>query len=154
MCRADMGGKVASLSSPALPEDPNLGACPTPPPPRPFTAHPAVHRAFSLSLSFRPCFLVGGMLCLPPCRILGRVGISRLATAAPRTLCKVASAMKRHNRISHRNETKRTNAGTGDPILQRGRANSRVWINPNIQDFMDPGVNLCRTQLLCGEQPG
>jgi hypothetical protein len=51
MCRADMGGKVASLSSPALPEDPNLGACPTPPPPRPFTAHPAVHRAFSLSLS-------------------------------------------------------------------------------------------------------
>jgi hypothetical protein len=91
MHREDEGGRVVSLSSSPSMEDLELGGVH----PHPFAAHPIARRALSLSLSPSPCFHVGGMLCLPPCRILGRVGISRLATTAPKTLCKATSAMKR-----------------------------------------------------------
>jgi hypothetical protein len=84
---------------PPSPEDLDLGGVSTP------TVTPPVrqHADLSLSLSLPPntCLLIGGM----PHRILGWVGISKLAKATIKTLRKTVSAMKRYNRKHHRNGT-------------------------------------------------
>jgi hypothetical protein len=70
-------------------EDPDLGGCPPP------ALSLPVQRCVGFSLSPSPRFLIGGTLRLPPCRIFGRVGISQLTPATPKTLHKITSAMKR-----------------------------------------------------------
>jgi hypothetical protein len=89
-------------------------------------------RCAGFSLSPGMCFLIEGAVCLPPYHLLGRVGISLLATAALRTLCNATSAMKIQNCESHQNGIQHTNTGIGNPFLQSGNAGSGVQINPKI----------------------
>jgi hypothetical protein len=86
------GGGTSPSPSPSLKNlDLGGGVCPPPP----LCHHLAAHRACSLSLYPSPCLLVEGMVLLPPCRILGQVGIPWFIAAAPKTMCKATSVMKR-----------------------------------------------------------
>jgi hypothetical protein len=86
----DGGGRVAPRSTYPLSKDAYLEGASFP---HLFAAHPVVRR--SLSILSRPRFLTGGVSCLLPYGIHGWVGIPWLTTAAPKTLRKITSALKR-----------------------------------------------------------
>jgi hypothetical protein len=88
----DKGGKVTTLSTSPSPEDADLGESSIP---CLFAARSVAHHSLSPFLLTRPCFLTRGMPRLLPVGVRGRVGIPRLTTAAPETLCKIMSGVKR-----------------------------------------------------------
>jgi hypothetical protein len=76
-------------TSPSL-EDPDLGGLHS----LPFCC-PSNGAQISLSLSLHPRFLTRGVFHLLLCGILGQGGLPCLAAATPKTLRKIASAVKR-----------------------------------------------------------
>jgi hypothetical protein len=59
-----------------------------------FATHPMAHCSLSLSLLSCLCFFTGGVSHLPPYDICGWVDIPWLTKASPKTLRKIASAVK------------------------------------------------------------
>jgi hypothetical protein len=150
VCRGDKGGSVILLSTSLHQRTLVWGRSPPPT----FSLPVRWHTDLSLSPSPRPCFLTRDVFRLPPRGILWRSGLLWLIIASPRSCAKLRAPLKDRIMKATKTGPSLLTLALTIPFRKGDMADSGVQDDPEVQDLMDPGINLCCAQFLGGGAVG